>query len=506
MNKEEFLKRNWYVQGFEATPNLISHGHISAIQYMSNHLGYGYKFMINSFKNDFCEYDYDWEDLKTIYKQVLELIKENPSYLIDQENYQRELWEAGIILAKEVRTKELSELGKEELLCLYQKIFHAYSETASVSHLIESFVLMDEELKDKLMRYYEKSEKKEKFNTYFTKLTQPIRPSFTNDETISLLKIVKYIKENNLNINNLDDPETMKLIKKHQEDFCWVRCNYADGEESPLEYFIEEIKTLIKNNIEPINGLKEEKEKYEFNIKEKKRVISELNITDDSTLQMINLSEQLLHFQDDRKKVILIILSKLNKVLLEISKQYKLNPRLVLYLTSEEITSEILEKTTNEQLQERKNGCIFLWKRNGNKKGSYGYTTQMLVGKEFAEFANKLKEEDGEEINDFRGTCASTGNATGKVRVCRTKEDLLKFEEGEVLVTSMTRPEFVSAMKKAVAIITDEGGITCHASIISRELSIPCVIGTKIATKVLNDGDLVEVRANHSLIKIIERK
>jgi len=147
-----------------------------------------------------------------------------------------------------------------------------------------------------------------------------------------------------------------------------------------------------------------------------------------------------------------------------------------------------------------------LWKRTGDKKGEYNYETKLLVIKEFEEFVNKLKEKDGEEINDFRGMCASIGNATGRVRVCRTKEDLIKFEDGEVLVTSMTRPEFVSAMKKAAAIITNEGGITCHAAIISRELSIPCVIGTRIATKVLNDGDLVEVRANHSLIKIIERK
>ncbi len=64
-------------------------------------------------------------------------------------------------------------------------------------------------------------------------------------------------------------------------------------------------------------------------------------------------------------------------------------------------------------------------------------------------------------------------------------------------------PVSVPAMKNAGAIITDEGGITSHAAIVSRELGIPCVIGTKIATKVLKDGDLVEVKANHGIVKII---
>jgi len=71
-------------------------------------------------------------------------------------------------------------------------------------------------------------------------------------------------------------------------------------------------------------------------------------------------------------------------------------------------------------------------------------------------------------------------------------------------VTSMTTPEFVPAMRKAKAIVTDEGGVTCHAAIVSRELNKSCVIGTKNASKVLKDGDLVEVDAEKGLIKIIK--
>ncbi len=69
----------------------------------------------------------------------------------------------------------------------------------------------------------------------------------------------------------------------------------------------------------------------------------------------------------------------------------------------------------------------------------------------------------------------------------------------------MTSPNFLQVLKAVNGIITDEGGITCHAAIISRELQTPCIIGTKIATKVLKDGDLVEVDAERGIVKILKK-
>lgn len=71
------------------------------------------------------------------------------------------------------------------------------------------------------------------------------------------------------------------------------------------------------------------------------------------------------------------------------------------------------------------------------------------------------------------------------------------FKEGEILVTPMTTPDFVIIMRKAAAIVTDEGGLSCHAAIVSRELNVPCIIGTKHATQLLKDGDMVEVDAEN---------
>jgi len=108
---------------------------------------------------------------------------------------------------------------------------------------------------------------------------------------------------------------------------------------------------------------------------------------------------------------------------------------------------------------------------------------------------------DFKHLITVKGVTASPGRATGKVKVLFKPSQATKMKKGDILIANMTHPDYMSAMKKAAAIVTDEGGITCHAAIISRELNIPCVIGTKIATKVFRDGDRVEVDASNGVVK-----
>ncbi len=105
-------------------------------------------------------------------------------------------------------------------------------------------------------------------------------------------------------------------------------------------------------------------------------------------------------------------------------------------------------------------------------------------------------------IREVKGQIAFKGKVVGKARVLKTSH-VTDFTEGDIIVTGMTTPDFVPLMKKALAVVTNEGGITCHAAIVSRELKIPCVIGTKIATQVFKDGDMIEVDANTGIVKLI---
>ena len=109
-----------------------------------------------------------------------------------------------------------------------------------------------------------------------------------------------------------------------------------------------------------------------------------------------------------------------------------------------------------------------------------------------------------EDRQSLKGQIGASGKATGVVKVVKDMSEASKFKNGDILVTGMTRPEFVPLMKMAAAIVTNEGGITCHAAIIARELHKPCIIGTKVATQVLKDGDTVVVDANIGVVNIIK--
>jgi len=107
-------------------------------------------------------------------------------------------------------------------------------------------------------------------------------------------------------------------------------------------------------------------------------------------------------------------------------------------------------------------------------------------------------------IKEIKGQIAYKGNVRGIVRlVIDPFKYNAPFEKGDILVTGMTRPEFLPLMEKAAAFVTDAGGILSHAAIVAREMKKPCVIGTGVATKILKDGDTVEVDADKGIVRII---
>lgn len=110
-------------------------------------------------------------------------------------------------------------------------------------------------------------------------------------------------------------------------------------------------------------------------------------------------------------------------------------------------------------------------------------------------------------VAEISGTIACPGRAKGNARVILVRDlptlekDLKEFQKGEVMVTTMTQPTMVLIASKAAAIVTDEGGLTSHASILAREFGIPCIVGTRLATKAIKTGDLIEVDANKGTVR-----
>ncbi len=160
------------------------------------------------------------------------------------------------------------------------------------------------------------------------------------------------------------------------------------------------------------------------------------------------------------------------------------------YLTPQELINVLSGKgfVTREDLIKRKQGCVF-YLHHG--KIIFRYEDCPLDKREYS------------SVQELRGSTAYPGKVQGKVMIVNHPSQMLKFKGG-VLVSINTNPSLLPAIKRAIAIITDEGGITCHAAIVARELKKPCIIGTKIATRVFKDGEVVEVDAIRGIVRKVK--
>lgn len=179
-------------------------------------------------------------------------------------------------------------------------------------------------------------------------------------------------------------------------------------------------------------------------------------------------------------------------MLLETAKKFSVEYEDLLYCTS----GEILSKTIPSQVMigRRKNKfAVCLTDEDG---------IECITDSEAIKLAEKFSAEIG-KVDTIKGRVACPGVFRGRVCIIMSPNDYKKAHNGMVLVTGMTTPNMLPVMEKAGAFVTDEGGITCHAAILSREMKKPCIIGTQIATKVLKDGDLVEVDADKGIVRKI---
>ncbi|MBL7045095.1 MAG: hypothetical protein ISR98_00640 [Parcubacteria group bacterium] len=170
----------------------------------------------------------------------------------------------------------------------------------------------------------------------------------------------------------------------------------------------------------------------------------------------------------------------------------------IAFTTSDEIFSFLDSKLTKQELlnttQQRKNNFV----------GFSSFGKEKFFHDE--SFLKSFYPEVDESIRKIKGNIAQKGLVTGRVKVVISKNDFTKFEDGDILVTIQSNPSFMPVIVKCSAIIADEGGIMSHAAIVSRELDKPCIIGTKVATKILKDGDMVEVDADNGVVRILEKE
>ncbi len=286
------------------------------------------------------------------------------------------------------------------------------------------------------------------------------------------------------------------IIKNHLKEYSYVTIGYGSSplNEKVLLTRYEKIKELEENYID--KRIKEI-EKYPQVLKKQKREIyKKLN-----NKQLANLFELAakLGFMRDRKKAFLgKSVQFRNTIMEEISRRFKIDWN--------DIRFYLMNEFEDLLLHDRKLECEEIEKR---KQGIYiSSISNMFTGGEAREeyFQSvKTEIEDTKVLNTRRGICASHGVVRGKARICLTFEESNKLEKGEILIAYGTDFDFMNAIVKSSGIITEEGGILSHASVISRELKKPCIIAFKGITKLVKDGDLIELDAEKGTVKLLEK-
>jgi len=218
--------------------------------------------------------------------------------------------------------------------------------------------------------------------------------------------------------------------------------------------------------------------------------------------------QEIIKLRNRRKDAVSKALTTVYRIAQRMFKEADISENLILYCSCDEISRGINYLLKNkEKIKIRPRGIAMLFYEDKNDFVEFEYGKYDEIKRQLEKYYSDRRffKKSDRSLNGIKGQIACSGQAKGKVRIVFDPAKVKNFTKGEILAVSMTRPEFTALIKKASAIITDEGGITCHAAIISRELNIPCIIGTRVATKILKDGDLVEVDADKGEVKIIKR-
>jgi len=404
-----------------------------------------------------------------------------------------------------LKKKDFSKFSNRELI-QYLKIFTKKTlktiKFLNIPLVIENF--LNKELLDILSR---RVKDQKLISDYFQLFIQPGKINFAPTENRAILKLVAEIQDNKnwQKIFKRDFKYFRKRIKEiaalnkkinhYLDQFAWLTCPYYLGRPVSLADVFYKIKNLLKEDCrKELTLLKKDLQK----VKLKCREIMEKYKFNQSEKKFVGLVKEYVYLRTYRTDIYHYSGYNARGLIEEIGRRNGYSYLETVYLSYPELISIFKKKISKKILKERiKEYAAFV---QGNRQQNFSGLKLCAFKKTVIEARINLKE------NKLTGQIAYPGIGRGRVKIILERGQLNKVKNGDILVTSMTTPVFLPAMKRAAALVTDEGGILCHASIIARELKKPCLIGTKIATKVLRDGQLVEVDARAGVVRKLSKQ
>lgn len=287
------------------------------------------------------------------------------------------------------------------------------------------------------------------------------------------------------------------LINMHLEEYDYITIGYG-SKPMAREVLVDRYKKIKEMNDDELKNKIEKIEKYPTDIIQQKQKVYR-KLKNKQLIELFDLAAKL-GIMRDRKKALLGKAVKFrNTILNEIKNKNPNESENIKYYTMDDFYNLLVlgQALDDEEISKRKEGIYI------------SNVSMISTGMEAREeYYNSVKsvENNTNILKTRKGVCASSGKVVGKAKICLTFEECNKLEEGEILITYGTDFDFMNAIIKSKAIVTEEGGILSHASVISRELKKTCIIAFKGITKVLKDGDLIEVDATKGIVRILEEQ
>jgi phosphohistidine swiveling domain-containing protein/(2Fe-2S) ferredoxin len=390
-------------------------------------------------------------------------------------------WEAVSEEEKEIEKsiKDLNNISNDDLLKLFRRYTHARIKSWDEAINIETFDAGGEDLISEVLN---------KFDTRNLTLK--------DFKILCSPDILTCIQKEQLSLYTIAAKKDYTKLKEHSQNFYWIKNTWADAKFLDEKFFIEKINRLEEEGIKFNEEIKKIEETHLKTRQEKQRIREKYPTLATEVERAIEFFELMTEWRELRKKNSLVCNHYLKLFVDEWSKRVNVKQDYLLFASHSEFSIPLPEGF-EEELKRRAEFCIY-YLDSGKET--------FVTGDSAKDFVKKLTKGNEKQTERLYGNVANPGHVEGIAKVIFTQNELGKMEKGDILVAPCTRPEYLPAMKKAKAIITDEGGITSHAAIVSRELGVPCIVGLQHATDIIKDGDLIDVNANHGIVSVKSRK
>ena len=290
-------------------------------------------------------------------------------------------------------------------------------------------------------------------------------------------------------------PKVYLAIRRLVDKYDWMQYHYDGPTILDRDYFIEMLASEVRQRVEGKMKVAELRRYLADTKQQQKKVERFLELTQHEKY-WVRVARAFGYLKALRKDTVFIGSRNSDQLFTELGRRLQISRTQARYMSPEEAQLWLKRGEADVGLLNNRYRYSVLY---ADSKRLY-----IVTGKRAKELGKLFYEEEVRpNIKELTGTSAYPGKVTGRVRIIIHADDMKDMKKGDILVSPATNPNVVPAMKIAGAIVTDEGGVTCHAAIVSRELKKPCVIGTKIATKVFKNGDRVEVDATKGIVKKI---